>query len=210
MNKNRKIVIGICSIVLIGILYYGFSKVHLLTARKEQSTISKNSDRVSTKTATQKDNMRTMTGNYYLYSSQLTPYPNIKNYQGTQLQLSVNINKQRTYLIDKNNGKILYTFYCSTGKDNTTPKGQYKIEAERGDHFYNTTSDEGANYWTSWKDHGIYLFHSVPVDHAGNYIQTEGNELGKKPMSHGCVRLSVSDAKWLNANIPFATSVVIK
>lgn len=91
-----------------------------------------------------------------------------------------------------------------------TPKGTFEIQAERGDHFYNAQSGEGANYWVSFKDHGIYLFHTVPVDANGNYVVSEAEQLGKSSNSHGCVRLSVADAKWFYENIKTGTKVVVE
>ncbi|WP_396121421.1 L,D-transpeptidase [Apilactobacillus apisilvae] len=143
-------------------------------------------------------------------SSENKPYPdmNIKNNNW----LLVSIKKQRVYVMSSKN-KVLYTMYCSTGSDNgdnMTPRGTYSIQAERGSHFYNAASGEGANYWTSWKDHGIYLFHSVPVNKAGKYLMKDAHQLGKKANSHGCIRLSVPDAKWINQHVPFGTKVEIK
>lgn len=87
--------------------------------------------------------------------------------------------------------------YASTGKDNSTPKGTFEIQTERGQFFYNSKSGEGAHYWTSFKDHGIYLFHTVPTNRKGHYLKDEAKALGHSANSHGCVRLSVPDAKYI-------------
>ena len=55
---------------------------------------------------------------------------------------------------------------------------------------------------------GNYLFHSVPVDAEGNVIEEEAKKLGC-PASHGCVRLSFPDAKWLYDHVPDGAWVVI-
>ncbi|KLJ94963.1 hypothetical protein WB05_04275 [Streptococcus agalactiae] len=94
-------------------------------------------------------------------------------------------------------------------KESPTPKGTFVIEPERGDFFYNASSKEGAYYWVSFKEHGIYLFHSVPTDQQGNEIPEEAKQLGKAA-SHGCVRMSRADAKWFYENIPQGTTVTIK
>ena len=39
------------------------------------------------------------------------------------------------------------------------------------------------------------LLHSVPIDASGDYIEEEAEELGQKANSHGCIRLTVADAK---------------
>ncbi|GEL14958.1 L,D-transpeptidase [Pediococcus cellicola] len=138
-------------------------------------------------------------------SSEVKPYPDLTKY--TDVWLDVSIAKQRVYI--RNKQTRLYTMYASTGENNSTPTGTYHIQAERGEFFYNAQSKEGAKYYVSWKDHGIYLFHSVPTDQQGKFLVNEAEKLGKKANSHGCVRLSVPDAKWLYTHIKEGTKVVI-
>ncbi|MFV0558341.1 MAG: L,D-transpeptidase [Enterococcus sp.] len=122
--------------------------------------------------------------------------------------LDVSIADQRVYIM--RDEKVLYTMLCSTGApDSPTPTGTFQIQAERGDSFFNASSGEGANYWVSFKDHGIYLFHSVPVDENGEYIEEEAELLGKEAISHGCIRLSVADAKWFYENAIYDMRVEI-
>lgn len=139
--------------------------------------------------------------------SENQPYPDVNAHP--DMWIKVSEAKQRVYLMDHD--KVLYMMYCSTGSggDRATPTGTYQIQPERGDHFFNQASGEGANYWVSWKDHGIYLFHSVPVDAQGHYVESEAQQLGKRANSHGCIRLSVPDAKWMYQNIKVGTKVVI-
>lgn len=140
--------------------------------------------------------------------SQSKPYPYISNMNGVQLVVS--IPKQRVYVED-NAGKVYYTMYCSTGmldKNDTTPKGKFTIQ-DRGDSFYNQNLGEGANYWTSFTHNNTYLFHTVPTKQDGTYNIPEAEKLGR-PASHGCIRLSVPDARWINQNIPNGTQVTIK
>lgn len=92
--------------------------------------------------------------------------------------------------------------------NDSTPHGTFHI-IDRGANFYNPTEKMGANYWTSFKG-TTYLFHTVPTDENGKYITSEAVYLGKKPSSHGCVRLSIPDAKWINEHVPGGTKVVIK
>lgn len=138
--------------------------------------------------------------------SQNKPYPKITTNNGRFLQVS--LKKQRVYVMSPKH-RVLYTMYASTGIHHSTPKGTYHIQQERGNFFYNGDSREGAHYWTSWKDHGIYLFHTVPTNAEGQYIKSEAQHLGKKANSHGCIRLSIPDAKWINRTVPMGTKVVI-
>lgn len=89
------------------------------------------------------------------------------------------------------------------------PKDTLKSKPNEDNTFFNTQSGEGANYWVSFKDHGIYLFHSVPVDANDQYIVKEAQQLGKVANSHGCIRLTIADAKWLYENISTHTPVVV-
>ena len=101
---------------------------------------------------------------------------------------------------------------ASTGVDNppddATPSGTFWIQRERGLSFYSKSEREGAEYWVSWFHHGEYLFHSVPTDRNGKFIVTEARKLGHKA-SHGCIRLTVADARWIYEHIPYGTRVEI-
>lgn len=134
-------------------------------------------------------------------------YPDLSKV--SELNILVDTGKQLTYIRDGD--KDLTCFVVSTGifgGESETPKGEFVVEAERGEAFFAAQFQEGANYWVSFKDHGIYLFHSVPTDSSGQYILKEALKLGE-PASHGCVRMSVSDSKWLFENIPTGTPIKI-
>ena len=138
--------------------------------------------------------------------SESQAYPNLKKYKHVWIYVSTK--QQKVYF--HGNGHVIYTMICSTGKPSSpTPKGTYHIQAQRGLSFYNAASGEGAHYWVSWKGHGIYLFHSVPVNRSGKYIPSEAEKLGT-PASHGCVRLTVADAHWVYQHVPYGMKVVIK
>ncbi|WP_223875903.1 L,D-transpeptidase [Paucilactobacillus kaifaensis] len=140
-------------------------------------------------------------------SSESKPYPDWTSHPNAWVRVS--LKTQRVYIMDGQ--RQLYKMYASTGSggSNATPTGTYHIQAERGTFFYNAESGEGARNWVSWKDHGIYLFHSVPTDQANHIIKSQADKLGKSAVSHGCVRLSLPDSKWMYDTIPEGTKVVI-
>lgn len=139
-------------------------------------------------------------------SYQPEAYPDLTSYQ--ELSVHVSIADQVMTIIG--DGKVIFKTSVSTGaKESPTPTGTFVIEPERGDFFFNQASEEGAYYWVSFKDHGIYLFHSLPTDQYGNEIPEEAERLGQ-PASHGCVRMSRADAKWFYENIPEGISVTIE
>ncbi|WP_390458257.1 L,D-transpeptidase [Bifidobacterium apicola] len=142
----------------------------------------------------------------WLKPSQQVDYPDPAAHPG--LSLEVSLQDQRVYVRD--GSELLYTMYASTGMDDSTPKGSFCIQAERGDHFYNPGEGMGARYYTSFLNHGVFLFHSVPTDSKGGYIKEEADMLGIRPGSHGCIRLTVPDARWIMQSVPTGTPVLVK
>lgn len=130
------------------------------------------------------------------------------------LELRVSLKGNRVYVIK--NKKVIYTMLSTAGKyengKSDTPTGTFHIQEGKGDTFFNQELNEGANNWVSWdpKDENVYLFHSVPTLADGSYNLKEAKKLGKTQGSHGCIRLSVPDSKWLMENVPVGTKVVIK
>ena len=90
---------------------------------------------------------------------------------------------------------------CSDGAPGTpTVEGRFTVGI-RGYYF-----DSGASrcYWyTQFK--GNYLFHSVLYNKNGTL---RDGRLGM-PLSHGCVRLDINNAKWIYDTIPAGTTVVV-
>ena len=142
----------------------------------------------------------------WLKPSQQVDYPDPVAHPG--LSLEVSLQDQRVYVRD--GSQLLYTMYASTGMDDSTPKGSFRIQSERGDHFYNPREGMGARYYTSFLNHGVFLFHSVPTDPSGSYIKEEADLLGIRPSSHGCIRLTVPDALWIMKSVPTGTPVLIE
>ena len=142
----------------------------------------------------------------WLKPSQQVDYPDPAAHPG--LSLEVSLQDQRVYVRD--GSELLYTMYASTGMDDSTPRGSFRIQSERGDHFYNPREGMGARYYTSFLNHGVFLFHSVPTDSSGSYIKEEANLLGIRPSSHGCIRLTVPDALWIMKFVPIGTPVLIE
>lgn len=144
-------------------------------------------------------------------ASETKPYPKIKHSENN-LKIRVSLKGNRVYVLRGN--QRIYTMLASAGlfkkNKSLTPTGTYKIKYDRGDSFYNPELNEGANNWTSWDKENVYLFHSVPTKSNGKYNIKEAEKLGVKPASHGCIRLSVPDSRWLVENIPAGTKVIIK
>lgn len=211
MKKSRYVIYTVFCLVVAVLGIHSSLNSRASTHQSSSEAVTK---QASQKKSTPADNkMRTPID--WQKSSETKPYPDLN--QVKNFWIKVNLKTNRTYLYDGNH--IIYTMYSTGGvyqKDSktgklksTTPTGTFYVQQERGDSFYNAALKEGANYYTSWLNHGEYLFHSVPTKADGSYDQKEAAKLGKSTGSHGCIRLSVPDAKWMEENLPVGTKVEI-
>ncbi|MBQ8953322.1 MAG: peptidoglycan-binding protein [Clostridia bacterium] len=143
---------------------------------------------------------------YTLFSSDAVK--SIKPYQ-----IKVSIKDQRVYVYSADtmdNYTILtMTFKCSTGLDSTpTPKGTFTDTGRGARWHYFQKFDCWAQY--AWYIDGDIMFHSVLYSQQDESTlrKSSVNALGYKA-SHGCVRLAVSDAKWIWDNCSSGTTVVV-
>lgn len=124
----------------------------------------------------------------------------------TPYLIYVNLNDQKTYVYSgsSDNWSLEKSLDCSTGIEGSeTPRGIYTV-TNRGDWFYSEEYEQGGKYWVQfWGD---YLFHSLPFDETQSEVLDY--TLGV-PSSHGCIRLTVEDSKWLYDNMPDDTKIII-
>ena len=127
--------------------------------------------------------------------------------------LKVSVKDQRVYAygLDENNEytDLVRTMKCSTGrKGNETPLGTYENGTGPGARWhYFKKFDCWAQY--AYYIQGDIMFHSVLYgSKEGSVTRSSVNNLGRRA-SHGCVRLSVEDAKWVWSNCPRNTKVVV-
>lgn len=140
-----------------------------------------------------------------------TTKPQVRN--GKYL-LKVSTKDQRVYAYawsekDKAYTKLARTMVCSTGlADSPTPKGTYKSVGPVVEWGYFPKYEVWAQYLYRIK--GPYLFHSVLYDEADESTVKWGsvNKLGS-PASHGCIRLSVEDARWIYRKCAAGTTVTV-
>ncbi|MDT2756577.1 L,D-transpeptidase family protein [Enterococcus asini] len=145
---------------------------------------------------------------FWMYNTD-GPFPSLNV---ANLNITVSVSQQRVRI--RSGSRTLYTMLCSTGlglwpNNLSTPYGNFRIQAERGDSFWYGGS--GGAFYRSYHGHGVYLFHTVPIAFPGTttvFNQIEGAKLGQRA-SHGCIRLSVPDARWFYYNIPYNTPVQI-
>ena len=109
-------------------------------------------------------------------------------------------------VINSKTGKLVKAMYCSTGRNYRTIRGTYNTTAK----YKWRPLIHGVYGQYSTRIHGAYLFHSVPY-YSINKSQVstkEYNKLGQQA-SAGCIRLAVTDAKWIYDHCPIGTKVVI-
>lgn len=105
--------------------------------------------------------------------SEKKPYPDVNAYPDMWIKVSASIASILWMII-----KFYIPCYCSTGsKGQETPKRDFWNSSWAWWSISIMLSLVKANYWVSFKDHGIYLFHTVPVDANGNYVVSEAEQL---------------------------------
>ena len=126
-------------------------------------------------------------------------------------RVEVSIDEQRVRVYELNDEKrydLVQTFTCSTGLHNTTPRGVFLDghPVNRWHYF------EKFNCWAqySFEVTGDIMFHSVIYSSNNERSLRTGSlsALGN-PASHGCIRLTVEDAKWLFEHCKRGTLAII-
>ncbi|MCH3971797.1 MAG: L,D-transpeptidase [Oscillospiraceae bacterium] len=102
------------------------------------------------------------------------------------------------------NWKLIRSFACTNGAPATpTIKGTFHTQS-RG--YYFDSGVARCFYYT--QIYGGYMFHSVLYSQTPTPTTIIDGRLGQA-LSHGCVRLALDNAKWINKSIPLGTTVVI-
>lgn len=128
-----------------------------------------------------------------------------------KIQVNRNTNTVTVFTYD-DRGKYtvpVRAMICSCGEmtpENITPTGTYSVYLKS--RWHALFSDVYGQYITGFSGH--YLFHSVPyTDTSEDTLKTdEFNKLGTNA-SQGCVRMLVSDAKWIYDNCDYETEVEV-
>jgi lipoprotein-anchoring transpeptidase ErfK/SrfK len=136
-----------------------------------------------------------------------TPLDPAQDVPFTEKTILVDISDQHVYAYDK--GKLVFSFVASTGRNNLTRIGHYRIL----DKIPNAYSDPWGFWMPYWM--GIYYvgynlengFHSLPV--LSNGVRLWGSQIGS-PITYGCVVLRPNDMKQLYYWAGLGTAVVIQ
>ena len=128
--------------------------------------------------------------------------------------IGVDLTNQITTIYRTSDNSVVRHMLCSTGLAATpTPTGTFYLpskaySSERTEWYYFKEFDCWAKYATRIK--GGILFHSVIYSRKDNSSLRSSSvrNLGSRA-SHGCIRLSVDNAKWIAQNCPVGTKVKI-
>lgn len=123
----------------------------------------------------------------------------------TEYAVMTVLSERLTYIYKRESGlwAQLNAFACSVGKPSTpTITGVFKAGFKSA--FMGRRS-----YSVKWVTQikGNYLYHSVLYNPSGNVV-TDGR-IGAA-ISHGCVRLSTVNAKWIFDNVPRGSTIIIR
>ena len=121
------------------------------------------------------------------------------------------LDEQRVYVYNHRR-RLIATLPASTGVDDQTPVGTFKVFSQSAQAFYTPNPNERMRWMTRFtkgREGGNIGFHGIP------YKVTKTGEipfptpLGVAPSSHGCIRMRVADAKWLFHNMKIGTVVSV-
>ncbi len=117
---------------------------------------------------------------------------------------SIHVNLTQQRLEAREGTKVVLRFHCATGdRDHPTPRGTYKIYRKHAV-YRSKTYDAQMN--NAMFFHQGYAIHESSAVLITSFLKTFSvDSIG----SHGCVRLSHSDAKALFAWTPCGTEVII-
>lgn len=119
---------------------------------------------------------------------------------------SILVKKSQNILTLKSDEEIIKTYIVSTGRNNSTPVGHFKINSK----LVNPTWFKAGAVVPAGSPENILGTRWMGIDlpSYGLHGTTEPQELGKQ-VTQGCVRLKNQDAEELYAILPIGTEVVI-
>lgn len=121
------------------------------------------------------------------------------------------LDEQLAYFYNKNR-RLIATIPVSTGVDDQTPLGVFKVFSKSAQTFFTPNPRERMRFMTRFtvgREGGNIGFHGIP------YTVTKYGEvpfytpLGIAPSSHGCIRMRVADAKWVFQNMDIGSTVSV-
>ncbi|MBO5387155.1 MAG: L,D-transpeptidase [Lachnospiraceae bacterium] len=128
----------------------------------------------------------------------------VENWEEIEGDLSIKVNKQASCVTVYKGDTPIRAMVCSAGE--STPEGTFFMQMQWD--WLALIEGQYGRYCSQIS--GDYLFHSVPYNSMDIYdLDTEMyNQLGTL-CSHGCIRLTIEDAKWIYDNCTTGTEITI-
>lgn len=123
------------------------------------------------------------------------------------------VNQIVTVYENEDGGAIVMQGLCSSGADDATPLGNFKMpekkrDTERTEWFHFRAFGGYARYAT--RIHYDVMFHSLLYNRPSeNAVNEQSVKDFGYPVSHGCIRMRTEDAKFIAKNCPVGTRVHI-
>lgn len=130
----------------------------------------------------------------------------INSYSDTNYYIWVDTNNTKVYIFEGHSKcwKLKKEMLCTVGAPSSpTIKGAHKVGIKGESFIVKDNPSIKCSYFT--QINGDYLFHSILLFRNGGIAD---GRLGQK-LSHGCVRLSIENAKYIYDNIPKNTGIYI-
>ena len=142
----------------------------------------------------------------FIFTFALIRFNTVDVHAASKYTIYVNRSTNIVNVTNSKTGRLVRAMYCSTGKSYRTIKCTYSTTAK----YKWRPLIHGVYGQYSTRIHGPYLFHSVPY-YSTNKSQVSNKEYNKlgQQASAGCIRLAVTDAKWIYDNCRIGTKVVI-
>lgn len=121
------------------------------------------------------------------------------------------LDEQRVYIFNPRR-RLIATLPVSTGTDDQTPVGTFKVYSKSAQTFFAPDPSERMRWMTRFtkgREGGAIGFHGIPYRVTKNGEIPIFTPLGQYPVSHGCIRVRVSDAKWIFDNMKIGTTVSV-
>jgi lipoprotein-anchoring transpeptidase ErfK/SrfK len=121
------------------------------------------------------------------------------------------LSEQRAYFYTSSR-RLIATLPVSTGADDQTPVGTFKVFSKSAQTFYEPNPSERMKFMTRFtkgRQGGNIGFHGIPYKVTKNGDVPFYTPLGIAPVSHGCIRMRVTDAKWVFDNMKLGSVVSV-
>jgi lipoprotein-anchoring transpeptidase ErfK/SrfK len=121
------------------------------------------------------------------------------------------LSEQRAYFYTTSR-RLIATLPVSTGADDQTPVGTFKVFSKSAQAFYSPSPNERMKFMTRFtkgRQGDNIGFHGIPYKATKNGDIPFYTPLGIAPVSHGCIRMRVADAKWVFENMKLGSVVAV-